>query len=451
MESLELFIRDIALKKDDNDPISIEFFKIISKSFLRITSNSVLQFRLVEEAIVYSIGIVMELIDPNLKFKKYLDLGLNNYIEKEPLIRKLEKSQTDLVRLAVVRVAYYIVFLKIAFDEELVTQKRTNNISEHFECIFEKYIPQEKVTLDTLLSTEDFLQKIKFVYKQAYRGLPSVYVPANLFLSVSLINLSDFKNKEWRYFVNFDNLDKCLKILSSSRLNIERKRLFEYINKCFPEMHDNFSISQMNRFISLYQAHKALNNQYIQLKRKVECHAIKESYTSSDELLSTIIDLQHKLNEMSMNKAALESINISKQKEIASLQQTINELSQTNYNLKRINEEQRKNLERMDSQNKTIIEKPDPLSFYIKDQLLLKKTIEYAESEECTKKINFYNYIYRDLYESGISKDILRSSEFLRALIPHLKHIKGINAQEIKRQDILSLQQTIRTNDAKHR
>jgi len=452
MEDLESFIRDIALKKDGNDQISIEFFKIISKSFWRITSNSVLQSRLVEEAIVYSIGIVMDLIDPNLKFKKALDLGLNNYIEKEPLIRTLEKSTTDLVRLTVVRVAYYIVFLKIAFDEELVSQERTRNIYEHFECIFKKYIPQEKVALDTKLSTEDFLQKIKFVYKQAYRSLPGVYIPANLFLSVSLIKLNDFENKEWRYYVNFDNLDKCLNILSSSRLDIERKRLYEYINKCFPEMQENFSISQMDRFISLHQAHKALNNQYIQLKQKVECHALMKSYTSSDELLSTILDLQHKLNEMTMNKVALESINISQQKEIASLQQTINELLLTNYNLKQINVEQEKELERTSSKNDMGFEKPDPLSFYIKDPHALKKIVEYAESESCTKKIHFYKYIYRELLDSvGMPVDILRSTEFLRALIPHLKHVKGINSQEMKRQDILNLQQTIRINDAKHR
>lgn len=451
MENLESFIRDIALKKDSNDPVSIEFFKIISKSFRRITSNSFLQSRLVEEAIVYSIGIVMELIDPNLKFKQSLDLGLNNYIEKEPLIRKLGKSETDMVRLAVVRVAYYIVFLKIAFDDELVIQVRTNSIYDYFQRIFQSYVSQEKVLSDTKLTIEDFLQKIKFVYKQAYRHLPDVYIPANLFLSVSLIDLRDFENKEWRYYLTLDNLDKCLNILSSSRLNIERKRLLEYIRRCMPEMFENYTTSQMNLVISLYQVNKALNNQCIELKSRVEAHTLRDSYDSMEELLSKIHNLQLRLSEMTLNKLALESINNSQRTEIANLQQTISELLRDNNNLKRVNEEQKKELENINSQSNANIDKPDPLSYYIRDQQLLKKTVEYAESEECTKKIHFYRHIYRELLDHGITMDILRSREFLRAIIPHLKHIQGINAHEIKLHDILSLQQTIRINDMKHR
>lgn len=450
MENLESFIRDIALKQESSDPISNEFFKIISKSFRRITSNSFLQSRLVEEAIVYSIGIVMELIDPNLKFKQTLDIGLSNYIETEPFVRKRTKTETDLVRLAVVRVAYYIVFLKIAFDDELVTQDRTNDISIHFEHIFQNYISQETVTSDTRLTTEDFLQKIKFIYKQAYRQLPGVYIPANLFLSVSLIDFSDFENKEWRYYLTLDNLEKCLNILSTSRLRIERTRLLKYIRRCMPEMFENYTTSQMNLVISLYQENKLLNNQCIELRSRVEAHTLRDSYNSIEELLSNIHNLQRKLSEMTLNKLALESINNSLRTEIANLQQTISELLRENNNLKRVNDDQKKELENINSQNNKNIEKPDPLSYYIKDQQLLKKTVNYAESEECTKKILFYKYIYRNLRDHGISMEILRSSEFLRAIIPHLIHLRGINAHEIRRQDILSLQQTIRVNDTKH-
>lgn len=52
MDSLNLFIRDIALKENSNDPVAADFFKAFSKSFRRITSNSVLQIRLAEEAVV---------------------------------------------------------------------------------------------------------------------------------------------------------------------------------------------------------------------------------------------------------------------------------------------------------------------------------------------------------------------------------------------------------------
>lgn len=451
MENLESFIRNISLKNEGNDSITDVFFKLISKNFRRITSNNVLQLRLAEEAVVYSIGITMKLIDPDSNFKEALELGLNKYIANEPLITKREKSTNELVRIAVVRVAYYIVFLKIALNEELITRERTKNMDEHFECILNEYMSWEKAASDTHFCKEDFLQKIKSVYHQIHRGLPSVYIPENLFLSVSLINLNDFEDREWRYFVNSETLNKCLKMLSSSRLLAERKRLDEYINKCMPEMNEKFTSSQMSRLISLHQANKALNNQYIQLKSKVEAQVLRESYISSDEQLSTELNLRHRLDEMKMNRVALESINISQQKEIASLQQTINELLLINYNLKQENEDQKKELERMNSENNIMPEKPDPLSFYIKAPHILKEIVEYAESESCTKKIHFYKYIYRRLLDSGMSIDILRSMEFLRALVPHLKHIKGINAQEIKRQDIQTLQQTIRINDAKHR
>ncbi|MCM1450323.1 MAG: hypothetical protein NC082_08265 [Clostridiales bacterium] len=401
LESVESFIRGIALKKECNDPIANEFFRIMAKSFWRITSNSILQSRLVEESIVYSFGIVMDSIDPDLGFKKALDTGLSNYIEQEPLLRKEDKSKTDLVRLTVVRVAYYVVFLKIAFDEELVPQDRTSSIFEHFESIFKKYIPREKVELDTQLSTEDFLQKIKFVYKQAYRGLPSVYVPANLFLSVSLVDFSDFDSKEWRYYANCANLDKALCILSSSRMNIERKRLFEYFNKCVPEIYDNYTISQMRRYVGMQQAYCDLNEKYVKLQQEVELLLSKKSGDSSDELLSMI-----------------------------------RELRQENEALK------------MELERKTTVEMPDPLSFYIEDEQLLRKTIDYAESPQCTSKINVYNGIYKKLLDSGISRELLRSAEFIRALFPHLKHLKGVNYQEIRPKDILNFQQTFRKKDS---
>lgn len=445
MDSLNLFIRDIALKENSNDPVAADFFKAFSKSFRRITSNSVLQIRLAEEAVTYAFGIAVECIDPNSRFRKSLDSGLNNYIEHEPLLGKLDKAKREMVRLAVVRVAYYIVFFKIAFDEELVPQGRTKHIAEYFESIFNKYIPKEKVEADTQLSTEDFLQKLKFVYKQVYRSLPDCYIPANLFLSLSLIDFTDFENREWRYFVNFATLDGCLTILSSQRFAIERRHLYDYINKNMPEMHDNFTLSQMDRFISLHQANKALNNQYVQLMAKVGANAINDSH---EVLSAKLIKLQNRLSETTMNNVALESINHSLQKDIESMRLTINELSAANLSLKKANEELEKELDIMKSKN-SADEEPEPLSFYIKDKQLLKRIIDYAESKQCAKKISFYNQIYRELYKAGILKETLRSSEFLRALIPHLKHLTGINSQDINPRDIQSLQQTIRINDAK--